>query len=304
VDDNSRVRRLTLAAFGTTVLVGGSNFVVVKFSNAELAPLYGAAVRFTAAAALLGLLMWARSLPLPSRRALVGHAIYGALAFGVCYGLMYFALLQITAGTAAVIMAGVPLFTLLLAVLHRQERLTAGSVAGGVLVIAGIGVLSLRSLGGELPFLHVMAAVVAALATAEATVVVKGFPRSHPITTNAVGMATGALLLWLGSALMAERWTIPEQGRTWAALAWLVIVGSVGMFYLVLFIIRQWTASATAYCLALMPVVAVTLGTLLAGEPITAEVLAGAALVALAVYVGAIRQPRREPRRSTARYPG
>jgi drug/metabolite transporter (DMT)-like permease len=137
-----------------------------------------------------------------------------------------------------------------------------------------------------------MAAVGAALAAAESGVVVKGFPRGHPITTNAVGMAAGALLLWLGSLLAAEPWTVPQQARTWAALAWLVIAGSVGMFYLVLFIIGQWTASATAYCLALMPVVAVALGTLLAGEPITAEVVAGAALVGVAVYVGAIRRPR------------
>jgi len=132
----------------------------------------------------------------------------------------------------------------------------------------------------------------AAVAAAEAGVVVKGFPRGHPLSTNAVGMTAGALLLWIASVFAAESWTVPQQGRTWVALAWLVLAGSVALFYLVLFVIARWTASATAYSLTLMPVVAVVLGAVLAGEPITAEVVAGTVLVMLAVYVGAIRQPQ------------
>ncbi len=282
--------RLTLAAFGATVLIGGSNFVAVKFSNAELAPLYGAAVRFTAAAIIFGLLAWALSVPLPRGRELLGSTIYGLLGFGLAYGLMYYALLEVSIGMAAVIMATLPLFTLVLAVLHGQERLTPAGLIGGSLAIAGIAVMSLRSIGGELPLLHLVAAVGAAAAAAESAVVVKGFPRAHPVTTNAVGMTAGALLLWAGSALASEQWTVPHLARSWAALGWLVIAGSVGLFYLFVYVIGRWTASATAYSLTLMPVVAVTLGALLADEPITPEVVVGAALVVVAVYVGAIQR--------------
>ena len=282
--------RLTLAAFGAAVLIGGSNFVAVKFSNAELAPMYGAAVRFTAAATVFLLLGWALSLPLPRGRALLGSAVYGALNFGVAYGLLYFALLEISIGMSAVIMATVPLFTLILAVLHGQERFTARGIVGGVLAVAGIGVLSLNSLEADVPLLYVLAAVLAAVAVAESTVLVKGFPRAHPVTTNGVGMVAGALLLWIASVVAAESWIVPEQARTWAALGWLVVAGSVGLFYLALFVIGRWTASASAYVLTLMPVVAVALGALLADEPITPEVVGGAALVLLAVYVGALRR--------------
>jgi len=286
--------RLTLAAFGAAVLIGGSNFVAVKFSNAELAPMYGAAVRFTAAAIVFLLLGWALSLPLPRGRALLGSAVYGALNFGVAYGLLYFALLEISIGMSAVIMATVPLFTLILAVLHGQERFTARGIVGGVLAVAGIGVLSLNSLVADVPLLYVLAAVLGAVAVAESTVLVKGFPRAHPVTTNGVGMVAGALLLWIASVVAAESWIVPEQARTWASLGWLVVAGSVGLFYLALFVIGRWTASASAYVLTLMPVVAVALGALLADEPITPEVVGGAALVLLAVYVGAIRRSRSE----------
>jgi drug/metabolite transporter (DMT)-like permease len=282
--------RLTLAAFGAAVLIGGSNFVAVKFSNAELAPMYGAAVRFTAAAIVFLLLGWALSLPLPRGRALLGSAVYGALNFGVAYGLLYFALLEISIGMSAVIMATVPLFTLILAVLHGQERFTTRGLVGGVLAVTGIGVLSLNSLEADVPLLYVLAAVLGAVAVAESTVLVKGFPRAHPVTTNGVGMVAGALLLWIASVVAAESWIVPEQARTWASLGWLVVAGSVGLFYLALFVIGRWTASASAYVLTLMPVVAVALGALLADEPITPEVVGGTALVLLAVYVGAIRR--------------
>ncbi len=79
-------------------------------------------------------------------------------------------------------------------------------------------------------------------------------------TTNAVGMIAGALLLWSASIVATKAWTVPEQARTWGALAWLVIAGSVGLFYLILFVIARWTASASVYVLTLMPVVAVRWG--------------------------------------------
>jgi len=281
---------LTLAAFGAAVLIGGSNLVAVKFSNAELAPMYGAAVRFSGAAVIFLLLGWALSLPLPRGRALLGSAVYGALNFGVAYALLYFALLEISIGMCAVIMATVPLFTLISAVLHGQERFTPRGIVGGLLAVAGIGVLSLNSLEADIPLLYVMAAVLGAVAVAESTVVVKGFPRANPVTTNGVGMVAGALLLWVASIVAGESWTTPEEARTWASLGWLVIAGSVGLFYLSLFVIGRWTASASAYVLTLIPVVAVALGALLADEPITPEVVAGAALVLVAVYVGALRR--------------
>src|SRR5215207_2063600 len=60
-------------------------------------------------------------------------------------------------------------------------------------------------------------------------------------------------------------------------------------------LIGRWTASATAYWLSLTPVVAVTLGAILADEPIAPEVVIGVAV--LAVYMGAIR--RRSDRKVT-----
>lgn len=63
----------------------------------------------------------------PRGRLLAWTAAYGALAFAIPYALLYWALTQATAGSATVVMAGVPLVTLLLAVSQRLERLDTGS---------------------------------------------------------------------------------------------------------------------------------------------------------------------------------
>lgn len=285
--------RSTLGAFIAAVVIGGANFVAVKFSNEELEPLFGAALRFGAATVLFFVVMRARRLPLPYGKAAIGATLYGLLGFGLAYGLLYFALVELSAGTASVILASVPLLTLLLAVLHRQERLSMRGIAGGLLAIAGIAILSARSLGGELPAIYVGASLLGALAVAESSVIVKGFPRAHPVTTNVVGMAAGTVFLVIASLAFGEEWVLPRSAETWAALGWLVVAGSVGLFMLFLFVVIRWTASATTYALTLMPVVAVTLGVILAGEEVRWEVIAGGVLVISAVYVGALSGTRR-----------
>jgi drug/metabolite transporter (DMT)-like permease len=292
--------RTTLIAFAATVLIGGTNFVAVKFSNAELAPLYGAALRFAAAAVIFFAIAWIGRMELPRGAALLGASIYGLLSFGVAYAFLYVALLEISAGTTSVVLASVPLMTLALAVLHRQERWTLRKLAGGVLALGGIAALSYRDIGGELPTISLLAAVAGAFAAAESSVVVKGFPKSHPITTNAVGAAVGAAGLFAASAILGESWMLPEVPRTWAVLAWLSVVGSVGLFGAFVFVIKRWTASATVYALTLMPIVAVSLGALLAKEHITPEVVVGGAMVVSGVYVGALSPQRRRGQRHHA----
>jgi drug/metabolite transporter (DMT)-like permease len=275
-------------AFTNAVLIGGANFVAVSYSNLELPPLFGAALRFALAAFLFLLILRLRRVKLARGRAAVGAAIYGLLGFGAAYAFIYYALVGLAAGTVAVIMAAVPLFTLVIAVLLGQERLSLRGFVGGSLAIAGIAVLSLGALGDDLSYAYLVAAVLGAVAAAASSVAAKALPDVHPLNMNAIGMASGATLLAAGSILLNEQWLIPRQAHTWLALGWLVILGSVGLFQLFLYVIRRWTASATAYVITAMPVVAVALGAIMLDQPITPTVLAGGFLVIVAVYVGAI----------------
>jgi drug/metabolite transporter (DMT)-like permease len=282
----------TYLAFTNAVLIGGANFVAVSFSNMELPPLFGAALRFALATLLFVVIIMVSGVPLARGRAAAGAVVYGVLGFGAAYAFIYYALVGLAAGTVAVIMAAVPLFTLIMAVLLGQERLSLRGIVGGGLAIAGITILSLGTLGGDLSPTYLIAAILAAIAAAASTVAAKSLPNVHPLSMNAIGMASGTLLLIVGSLLLGERWLLPEEANTWLALGWLVVLGSVGLFQLFLYVVRRWTASATVYAVTAMPVVAVVLGAVMLNQPITPAVLVGGSVVILAVYVGAISRPK------------
>lgn len=284
--------RLALGAFGVAVLIGGSNFVAVRFSNRELDPLWGAGFRFALVAIVFAVLVAALRLPLPRGRALRLSAVYGLLAVAGTYGFLYWALQDVPAGIAAVAMAVGPLLTLLLAVAHRMEQLSGRALAGSVVALGGTMLIFLESGSADFGWQSRVLLFLGVLCASESVIVSKRIGRVHPVAINFVGMSVGAVVLLVASALAGERFALPREGETQVAFLYLV-AATVGLFVLILFVVQRWAASATAYVFVLMPVVAVALGALLADEEITVTTLAGAAVVCAGVYVGVLA--RREP---------
>jgi drug/metabolite transporter (DMT)-like permease len=280
--------RATLLAFALLVLVGGTNAVAVRFSNLELPPFWGAGSRFAAAALIFWVIVLARRIALPKGRALVGTVLYGLLATGASFAFLYWALLRVQASLAIVVMALVPLITLFLAWAHGLETLSWRRVIGALIAIAGIIVVVGRGLGTTVPVLSFLALLAGSVCIAEGSVVFKLFPQSHPVVTNAVAFTAGASLL-IGLSLVAgENWILPATTNTWGAFIYLVLIGSVLLFYLYLYVLTRWTASATVYSFLLFPVVTVPIAALLAGEVITATFILGGALGLFGVWLGAI----------------
>ena len=280
--------RTTLVAFLALSLIGGMNVVAVKLSNEALAPLFGAATRFSAAALLFFVFMAVRRIPLPRGRALVGAALYGVLGFATFYALAYWALVELSAGVGAVVLASVPLLTLAFVALHGVETVHRRGLLGAMLAIVGIAVLVSGPSDARVAVLPLLAAIGAAAAGAESGVIVKMFPPSHPVAMNAVGMGIGSILLFLFSAAFGESWTMPTESSTWVVFGYLVTFGSVGLFGLFLFTLKRWTASGVSYMTVLMPIVSAGAGALLLDEPITTSLLLGGVIVLAGVYVGAL----------------
>jgi drug/metabolite transporter (DMT)-like permease len=285
-----------LAAFIVGTVLAGGNAVGVRVSNRELDPLWGAGLRFLLAACLLGAVMALMRLTLPHSRALLGVLLYGTLIFGGAFSFAYYALVRIHAGLAQTLLALVPLATLLLAVVQRQERLRLAAVVGTLFSVAGIGVISGVSGTEAVPVLSLLAVLGAVLCFAQATVVVRHFPPVHPVTMNALGMATGAAILVLLSLVLKESIVLPERGGTWLALAYMVVLGSGPVFVLYLVVVRLWSASRAAYTFVLIPLVTVLLSAWIDDEPIGAGLVLGGLLVLAGVYVGALR-PATSPAR-------
>ena len=272
------------------MLLGSGNIVAVRFSNRELEPLWGAGARFAIAASVLCAIGLVARRSFPRGRSLRGAVSFGLLAFTGAYALFYIGAVRVSAGTAGVIMALVPLLTLLLATAQRLERFSWRGLAGSLLAVAGIGVILSGSPAGAAPIASVLLIVGAATCASQAGIVVKRTPESDVITTNGVAMAVGAVLLLAMSFGAGEAHDMPSSLSVWVAVAFLAFVGSPLLFILYVFVLNRWTASAASYQFVLFPPVTIVLGALVAGESVTGGLLLGVPLVLAGVYVGALRQ--------------
>jgi drug/metabolite transporter (DMT)-like permease len=142
--------------------------------------------------------------------------------------------------------------------------------------------------GGELPVSALVALLAAVLAIGESVILAKRVSVNHPVMTNAVGMVAGAAALLVASALAGEPWAVPHRADVVWAVAYLVVPGSIGLFLLVLVVVRAWTASASSYAFVLFPVVTLALAAVLLDEPVTPRAVAGALLVMLGVWSAAL----------------
>ena len=283
----SSENKLTLSAFVIVVLFLGVNFVAVKFSNQELAPFWGASLRFIIASILLFGIVRIRNIPLPAGAAWIGATLFGLLAFTLNFGFLYWALTRVSAGMASVMFASIPLITLLIASTIGMERITGRGILGAVIVMGGIGLVFAEQLRFDIPLIYLAAVLIAVISAAASGIVVKYFPRSHPIATNAVGMSVAAILLLVVSIVVGEARRLPTLTATWLALGWLVASSIVG-FVLMVWILSRWTATATSYIGVLTPLVTVAAASILAGENPTPMFLLGGLFVLSGVYVGAL----------------
>jgi drug/metabolite transporter (DMT)-like permease len=287
---NTNQERLALAAFLTSSVLAGGNAVAIRYSNRELAPLWGAGLRFSLAASILIIVMAVLRLPIPSGRALTGALLYGVFNFGASFALAYYALVRMQAGVGQTLLALVPLATLLLAVLYRQERLRLGAIVGTLVAFAGIALATSASLQQSVPLLSVLAVLGSVLCFAQAAIIVRRFPMIHPVTMNAIGMTAAATLLVVASALGGNSFVLPQRATTWVAIGYLVPIGSVIVFFLYLVVLRHWTASRAAYSFVTIPFVTVLLSARLDNERVGVGLVVGGLLVLASVYIGALRR--------------
>lgn len=260
----------------------------VKVATDELDPLFGAWTRFAAAGLIFTAVMLLRRVPVPRGGALVGSVLYGILGFGAAFGLAFIAIPMTGAGTGQLLLGLVPLLTLILAPLHGLERFRLRAVIGSLVALAGVAILAADRISMHVPFLGIALGFAVALLFAESGVVVKLTPRADPVATNAVGMLVGAAVLLPISLVTGERWVLPAQQDTWAAMIYLVLAGSVAVFWLYIFVLRRWTASAASFEFLLIPLATIPFSALLTGEVITPIMLLGGAIILVGVYFGAL----------------
>lgn len=284
--------RTVLVAFLVFVVFAGANAIGVRIALQDMGPFWAAASRFTIAGLLLAAYAVATRRQRPHGSRLTGTLLFSVFGFGLAYLFLYEALKDAPAGTTMLMLAIVPLLTVLLAVAQGIERLRLLGLAGAGLAAVGILLVSADQVSLNVPILSLGLLVAAAVCQAESGIVVKRYPPGDPIVANAIGMLLGAGMLAAAAVVTNEAVILPSRPETWIAMAYLIGPGSIGVFVLVLYVLERWTASATSYAFLLFPLVAVGLGALLLREPVQPSFLAGGAIVLAGVYLGAVYRPR------------
>ena len=195
-----------------------------------------------------------RKIALPKGRALLGAVLFGVTSMGLSFTFIYWRLVETPASLYQTIVALVPLLTLFFAAVHRLESFCMRRLLGALLTVVGIIVAVGGASGGDLSIPHVLAIIAGAACFAEAGIIAKRLPRSHPVAINAVAMPVGALILAIASFLSGEKMVIPHLGTKWIAFTYIVIF-------------------------VLIPLVTIFLASWLAEEQITLQFVVGGTLV-------------------------
>ena len=178
----------------------------------------------------------------------------------------------------------------------RAEIFRWRSLIGALIAITGILIGLGAEIGSTVSLLPLVAIVMAVAVSAEGTVLYKSYPSGDPLVVNSLALSTGAGILILLSIFSRETWILlPASQATWIAYGYLVLAGSVLMFYSFLYVLDRWTASATSYSTLLIPVATIIVAAWLLDEQVTLRFLFGSVIVVIGVWLRAISQPKIGP---------
>ena len=135
-------RAKILLAFAAVYLIWGSTYLAIRYAVETIPPLLMAGCRFVMAGATLYLLTRAGGATAPSRRHWAGAAILGSLLLVSGNGGLCWAEQRVPSGLAALLLATIPIWMVLLDSLRKGGTKLEGRVVGGMAIgVAGLGLL-------------------------------------------------------------------------------------------------------------------------------------------------------------------
>ncbi|MFD6344069.1 EamA family transporter [Streptomyces roseolus] len=284
-----RIGGAVWAALAIVYVVWGSTYLGIRFVVETIPPFLASGSRFIVAGLLLAALVAWRHGPAAlkvDRRRLGSAALVGLLLILGGNGLVNLAETTVPSGLAALLIAAVPVFVVLLRT-AAGERPGLGAYGGVLIGLGGLAVLTVPGLSGEVGIGGVLLVLLAALLWSAGTVSSARLPMpANPFTASVYEMLAGGIGGVVVGLLRGEhRGFDPGEVATgsWVALGYLIVFGSLIAFTAYAWLIQSAPVSLAATYAYVNPVVAVLLGTLILGEALTWPILLGGAIVVAAV---------------------
>ena len=275
-----------------TVYVGwGATYLGIRVMVETIPPLAGGGVRFLSAGLLMAGWLVARHGPgvlRVTRAQLASAAVVGLLLLVGGNGLVMVAEQSVPAGLAALLVAAMPLWIVVLR-LGLHERPARRAVLGLVLGLVGVAVLVLPgSRPDGVATWSVLILLLAPVLWAAGSVAAGRLPMPRDVfATATLELLVAGVVLLLLAAAVGERGIDPGavSGRSLAGLLFLIGPGSILSFTAYAWLLQNGPLTLVSTYAFVNPVVAVALGALLLGEELTVPVLVGAAVIVTSVAI-------------------
>ncbi|MBV9115627.1 MAG: EamA family transporter [Hyphomicrobiales bacterium] len=290
-----------LAAFAAVYLIWGSTYLAIALGIESIPPFLLMGLRSVIGGGVL--FAWSRWGPLdadggglkredpPGPRAWAHAAICGLLFFLGCHGILAYAEKQVPSGIAAIVLATIPFWIVLLnSVLPGARRPPGLTLLALVPGFAGVALIAWREASRpEHPLDPVM--ILLLLASAFSWALGSVVSQRHASLLSAATLS-GMQLLCGGAALLACSLLAGElvgfspsevSARSFAGLAYLALAGTVLGFASYIWLLDRAPAPLVSTYTFVNPIIAVLLGWLILSEPMAPEMLIGAALVVASV---------------------
>jgi drug/metabolite transporter (DMT)-like permease len=211
---------------------------------------------------------------------------------------------SVPSGLAALLVATVPLWLIIIDRVVNGARIGMLALAGLVAGVVGVGFLAGPFGGGGhaashaaaghggaggSPGIGIVIILVASVSWASGTIASRRVPLpSRPLLATSMQMLAGGAVLLVAAAVTGEFGQFDPahvSAASWLALAYLIGPGSIIAFSAYVVAVRRLPTATVATYAYVNPIIAVILGTSLLGEALTASMLVGGALIVVAVVL-------------------
>ncbi|MET9509590.1 EamA family transporter [Streptomyces flavidovirens] len=286
-----RVSGAVWAALAIVYVLWGSTYLGIRIVVESMPPFLSAGARFIVAGLLLtALVAWRQGLVAlrVTRRQLASAATVGLLLLVGGNGLVVLAETSVPSGLAALLVAAVPMWVVLLRA-GSGDRPPLWTFAGVLLGLAGLVVLTVPGLSGEVKLAGVLTVIAGTVLWSLGSFASSKIPMpANPFATSAYEMLAGGLGCLVPALVRGEHhgFDMAEiSTRSWIALAYLIVFGSLVAFTAYAWLLHTAPLSLVSTYAYVNPVVAVVLGALILNERLTWPITLGGAIVVAGVCV-------------------
>ena len=288
---NSQKVKLILA-FAAIYLIWGSTYLAIRFTVETLPPFLQAGTRFL----LAGVILYVLTVRNRPARLTLAHwrsaAIAGGLLFLGGNGLLSWAQQSIDSGVAALVLATIPVWMVILHSVVKRRSPRRRTIVGIVLGFAGVALLVYPRDAGIGPAQEPAAFTVllcAAFFWASGSIYSREarLPDNVGVSTS-LQLITGGILLLLVGASAGEIGGLSIAAittRSVLSLVYLLVFGSLVAFSAYVWLLRVSEPALVGTYAFVNPVVAVVLGWLAGGEHIDAITISAGAVIVLGIIL-------------------